>query len=199
MASQGEGLEDSTSALSQQPQQLEQKQKQNGMENAALMVKTSPALPYSYNASWQLLSQGAEARVWFVPNYAVTTVTQSLSTNYCSKDSQISSLESTTASAVCKERFHKSYRHRSLNVQLTKTRIKSEVKCITKCRKHGLNVPLILSVDLSGMCIFMEFLAGKTVREVSLLRYEVLFGNVNRLQFTCVSGSHFNLSSWTTQ
>lgn len=143
---------------------LEQKQEKNGVENLVASIKDSPTLPYCFNATWQLVSQGAEARVWLVPNYAVTTFDNpSLAYDY---GGTTASPISVAVCAVCKERFHKAYRHQHLNVQLTKTRIKSEVKCITKCRKHGLNVPLILGVDLSGMCIFMEFLAGKTVREV---------------------------------
>jgi TP53 regulating kinase-like protein len=109
------------------------------------------AFPYFHKTTWQLLSQGAEARIWFVPAY--TTITDASSS-------------SAHVAAVCKERFPKSYRHPSLNKQLTKARIKGEVKCITKCRKNGISVPHILSVDLSGMCVFMEFIPGRTVREV---------------------------------
>jgi tRNA A-37 threonylcarbamoyl transferase component Bud32 len=146
---------------------LGQEQEKNGVGNSGAKEKHSPALPCFYSASWRLVSQGAEARVWFVPNYTTVTYFNSTSVTH-DYGGKAASLTTATSSAVCKERFHKSYRHQYLNVQLTKTRVKSEVKCITKCRKHGLNVPLILGVDLSGMCIFMEFLAGKTVREVCL-------------------------------
>jgi len=146
---------------------LEEKQEKNGIGNSCATAKDTPALPCFYSASWRLVSQGAEARVWFVPNYLITSFNStSVTHNY---EGKTASLTTASSSAVCKERFHKSYRHQCLNVQLTKTRIKSEVKCITKCRKHGINVPLILGVDLSRMCIFMEFLEGKTVREVCII------------------------------
>lgn len=150
-----------------------------------------PPVPFHHNDSWKLLSQGAEARIWLVPNFlqysiiGTTTTTAGTSTDTNS---------SVTSTVICKERFPKTYRHPSLDETLTKSRTKAEAKNLTRCRRGGVSVPLILGVDLNaGMahgkakscdgdgaeeeggrnrhtgaarsaCLFMEYVSGCTVR-----------------------------------
>ena len=89
-----------------------------------------PKPPRYYNSSWQLLSQGAEARVWLIPNFLST------------------SSQSSSSAAICKERFAKSYRHPTLNDTLTKSRTKAEARSICRCRRGGVSVPTILGIDI---------------------------------------------------
>lgn len=102
-------------------------------------------------------------------------------------DSILPPKTSVTSTVICKERFPKAYRHPSLDETLTKSRTKAEAKNLTRCRRGGVSVPLILGVDLnaaavvesgsdsamncnshrngaSSACLFMEYVPGCTVR-----------------------------------
>lgn len=114
------------------------------------------SLPPYHNSSWKLLSQGAEARVWFIPDYI--------------------SIPSSSFPAVCKERYPRSYRHPQLDALILKSRTRSELRCLTRCRRSGISCPSILGVDAKkvkegekkkaeSMCLFMEFIDGVTVKE----------------------------------
>jgi len=109
-----------------------------------------PPPPSYYNPSWTLVSQGAEARIWFIPNF-------------------ISIQQDTSASppAICKERFKKAYRHESLDKTLIKSRTKAEARNVVKCQKAGIHTPAIYSVhlNLTSACLFMEYIPGCTVKQ----------------------------------
>lgn len=119
-----------------------------------------PPPPPSYNSSWKLISQGAEARVWIVPNFLTSNKEES----------------NLTSTVICKERFPKSYRHPTLDENLTRSRTKAEAKNLTKCRRGGVSVPIVLGIDLgkktnldsppsvSSACIFLEYVKGCSVR-----------------------------------
>jgi TP53 regulating kinase-like protein len=142
-----------------------QQEEENGaLANLSLAMSHVPPYPRYHTPEWELLSQGAEARIWVVPNYLSFRVA-------AESNDQV---KSGTTEVLCKERFFKSYRHPQLNVSLTKSRLKAEVKCLTKARKHGIAAPRILGVDLTAvdnssatsnnprqqsMCIFMEYLS----------------------------------------
>eukprot|EP00934_Nitzschia_sp_Nitz4_P008870 Nitzschia sp. Nitz4//scaffold213_size37731//12328//13095//NITZ4_007717-RA/size37731-processed-gene-0.46-mRNA-1//-1//CDS//3329542056//8860//frame0 len=67
---------------------------------------------------WELLSQGAEGKVWKV------------------------------GPCVCKERLSKAYRHPDLDERLTKSRCRSEARILEKCiQKSDLLVPRVLRVE----------------------------------------------------
>ena len=109
-----------------------------------------PDPPKYYNPlTWKLISQGAEARVWYVPSF-VTGISD----------------------AICKERFPKAYRVPELDITITKSRTRAEVRSMVKCRKGGVLTPTILGVHLpptnesrGSACIFMEYIDGCTVRQ----------------------------------
>jgi tRNA A-37 threonylcarbamoyl transferase component Bud32 len=92
---------------------------------------------FSPQDDWTLLSQGAEARVWKVPNFAIgdNTAAGSLTTT------------TTTTTVICKERFAKKYRHPVLDARLTKQRSRMEARLLGKCQAKGIHVPSVLHVD----------------------------------------------------
>jgi len=121
-----------------------------------------------------LVSQGAEGRLWKIPNYL--------------PDGQ---------HAVAKERFSKSYRHPVLDERLTKSRCKSEVKCLVKCRRGGVKCPALYGVSLSQsplVCVvYMEFCRGTTVR--AYLEQELLHTRANNGSSSSPSnGAFFDLA-----
>ncbi|XP_059620363.1 EKC/KEOPS complex subunit bud32 [Phlebotomus argentipes] len=58
---------------------------------------------------------------------------------------------------LVKERFSKKYRHPELDAQLTKERIRAEVKAIGKCASMGIRTPKIYGHDLNERKIYMEY------------------------------------------
>jgi len=106
-----------------------------------------PPPPY-YNSSWSLISQGAEARVWLVPNYIQHNTNRGANANSTENDHDSSKNKSITTSAICKERFPKTYRHPTLDDTLTRSRTRAECRSLARCLKHGVSVPLVLGVDL---------------------------------------------------
>jgi TP53 regulating kinase and related kinases len=108
-----------------------------------LSTKEVPRL-FTPEADWTLLRQGAEARVWKVPQHPTST-------------------------AICKERFPKKYRHPTLDARLTKQRCRMEARLLEKCRARGMRVPQVLQVDTnfsnSTALIYLEYIDGMTVRD----------------------------------
>lgn len=86
----------------------------------------------------ELLSEGAEAKVW-----------RSL---YMTKKS------------VVKQRMQKAYRVPELDTKLNKTRLLQEARCIAKCKKVGVPVPDIYMVDTVNFKLHMEFIDGHTLK-----------------------------------
>lgn len=58
---------------------------------------------------------------------------------------------------LVKERFIKHYRHPDLDKHLTKERIRTEVKSITRCQAAGVLAPEVYHHDLKERKIYMEF------------------------------------------
>ena len=120
--------------------------------NANAHTDKLPKLPSYHTSEWKLISQGAEARVWLIPSLmTVTCVT--------------GTANPTQTFSICKERFPKSYRHPTLDAQITRSRLKAEVRCLTRCRRSGLLCPDILAVDVQQSCLFMKYLSGCPVRQ----------------------------------
>ena len=119
----------------------------------------TPKPPRYHNSTWQLLSQGAEARIWLIPNFITiqpspnnnnnTKNNNNINNNNNNNNSTTSTTPTTLIqSVICKERFVKSYRHPMLNNSLTKSRTKAEVKSLNRCRRGGVSVPIVLGVDI---------------------------------------------------
>lgn len=66
--------------------------------------------------------------------------------------------------AIIKQRFPKHYRHPELDEKLTRKRLVSEARSLLRCRKAGLRVPCPLYVDEGRSTLYLEKVAGDTVR-----------------------------------
>lgn len=118
---------------------------------AAGSKRKEPPPPFTPQEDWQLISQGAEARLWKIPR-----------NNYDDKNDATSS--SSSAFTMAKERFSKKYRHPVLDERLTKQRCRMEGRILEKCRQRGLAVPQVWRVQ--APVLYMEFIDGQTVRNV---------------------------------
>lgn len=58
---------------------------------------------------------------------------------------------------LVKERFVKKYRHPDLDQNLTKERIRTEIKSLARCRAAGIATPEVYHSDLQERKIFMEY------------------------------------------
>ncbi|CAG8602219.1 21701_t:CDS:10, partial [Racocetra persica] len=87
-----------------------------------------------------LIKQGAEARV-----YTATFLTRT---------------------AIIKERFPKTYRHPILDNKLTTRRVLQEARCLFKCYRSGVDTPILYFVDIENNAIYMEFVKGKTLKDL---------------------------------
>lgn len=72
-------------------------------------------------------------------------------------------------SVLVKERFSKKYRHPKLDEQLTKERITAEIRGLMKCRIAGIRTPSVYAVNSTKNQIIMEFIEGKTVKDILLI------------------------------
>eukprot|EP00306_Pavlova_sp_CCMP459_P016691 CAMPEP_0185210376 /NCGR_PEP_ID=MMETSP1140-20130426/65515_1 /TAXON_ID=298111 /ORGANISM="Pavlova sp., Strain CCMP459" /LENGTH=254 /DNA_ID=CAMNT_0027778181 /DNA_START=1 /DNA_END=762 /DNA_ORIENTATION=- len=65
---------------------------------------------------------------------------------------------------VVKERFPKGYRHPDIDQRLRTTRMSQEARMLLKARQIGLCVPAVYHTDLTRCKLYMEFVAGLTVK-----------------------------------
>ncbi|GBB90546.1 hypothetical protein RclHR1_17530004 [Rhizophagus clarus] len=87
-----------------------------------------------------LIKQGAEARIYTAPFL--------------------------TRTAIIKERFSKTYRHPILDKKLTARRVNQEARCLFKCRKSGVDTPVLYFVNIEDSTICMEFIQGMIIRDL---------------------------------
>ncbi|KAJ8601320.1 hypothetical protein CTAYLR_007220 [Chrysophaeum taylorii] len=87
---------------------------------------------------WELVSQGAEARVFALELFGMP--------------------------AVAKHRFSKRYRAPALDARLRKERTIQEVRCMAKSRQAGVAVPAVLMVDTARYMIYSERVLGVTAK-----------------------------------
>lgn len=120
------------------------------------------------SSSLELLSQGAEARVWLMTlptgdsndtsksdrargrtiggkSSGTTHVGSGI---YVPKILSLSdgSPNQISTKSICKERFPKKYRHPKLDVSLTKNRTKAEARCLIRCRRADVPCPNVLGI-----------------------------------------------------
>lgn len=68
---------------------------------------------------------------------------------------------------LIKERFPKKYRHPALDAQLTKDRLRGEVRSLLRCHALGIRTPTLYLADQGENIIVMEYFAeAKTARDV---------------------------------
>uniref|UniRef100_A0A5K3ET86 non-specific serine/threonine protein kinase n=1 Tax=Mesocestoides corti TaxID=53468 RepID=A0A5K3ET86_MESCO len=94
------------------------------------------SLPPPPHPPGKLVRQGAEARIYAVP------------------DGHLSSLPQ--VSCIVKERFVKTYRHPALDASLSLQRMRAEARQLVKCRQLGLPVPALLLVNMARRQLWLE-------------------------------------------
>lgn len=67
---------------------------------------------------------------------------------------------------LLKHRFAKAYRHATLDKQLTRSRLTHEARCLVRCLRHGVSVPGVRAADPDAGVLALEWIDGRTVREV---------------------------------
>ncbi|KAL7430012.1 hypothetical protein ACHAXM_001975 [Skeletonema potamos] len=125
-------------------------------------------------SSLQLLSQGAEARVWLATIYISSGAISEASTSSGDgsnkrsvhvgsginvphlsslsqhpsplSDESSSSLSLNSVTVIVKERFPKKYRHPALDVSLTKSRTKGEARSLIRCKRAEVACPNVLAI-----------------------------------------------------
>jgi TP53 regulating kinase and related kinases len=102
-------------------------------------------LPLPFNTSsaesLELITQGAEALLY--------------RTTFLTPDTE----------AALKVRPKKTWRHATLDKRLTRQRILAEARVLVKCRREGVPVPAVLSVDWESGWMACEWIPGRTVKE----------------------------------
>lgn len=112
----------------------------------------SSAEAFTIGDNWELVSQGAEAKLWKIPAGSLFDVP-----------------------CIAKERFSKAYRHPALDEKLTKQRCRAESRILTKCTEKGIPVPNVLRT--SAHVLYLEYIDAPTVREY--LERDLLFASLN--------------------
>ncbi|OAX37736.1 hypothetical protein K503DRAFT_792805 [Rhizopogon vinicolor AM-OR11-026] len=110
--------------------------------------------------SADLISQGAEAAIYKAYLRQLPTSGQAKNVGSDSPCHEV--LEP----VLLKYRFHKRYRHPSLDTSLTRQRIAGESRALMRCMKSGVNVPGIRMVDVNEGVLGIEWIEGKSVRQL---------------------------------
>lgn len=116
------------------------------------------------NTHSTLIKQGAEAKVYksLLSTVPPTLTLPSSSTHASTSAQQLSPPKP----ILLKYRFPKHYRHPFLSQSITIQRTVSEVRALVRCAKRGVNVPRVNLVDEKLGIIGLEWIDGKSVREL---------------------------------
>ncbi|KAH9931744.1 kinase-like domain-containing protein [Amylocystis lapponica] len=98
------------------------------------------------------ISQGAEAKVYKVRLHPASDAASHAGGSHGADP------------VLLKHRFHKQYRHPTLDTSLTKARIAGEARAIIKCMRSGVNVPGIRMVDAAEGVLALEWIPGNSIR-----------------------------------
>ncbi|KAI9742286.1 MAG: serine/threonine-protein kinase bud32 [Claussenomyces sp. TS43310] len=114
------------------------------------------------------LSQGAEAPHAVLPLPRILTRPSATPPQLVTQGAEALLYKSTylfpTLPCALKYRPSKPYRHPTLDVRLTRHRILSEARVLTKCRKEGIPVPAVYALDEMRGWVMMEWIEGEVVR-----------------------------------
>lgn len=112
----------------------------------------------------KLIKQGAEAKVYIAILFPIPLLTTLSDEHHQSSQKERPAPKQTEA--LLKYRFPKTYRHHSLSSHLTASRTTAEARALVRCAKAGVNTPGILCVDEAQGILGLEFIQGKSVREL---------------------------------
>ncbi|KAI0704439.1 hypothetical protein C8T65DRAFT_654041 [Cerioporus squamosus] len=101
--------------------------------------------------SAEKISQGAEAKIYKAQLHPAPATSSSHG-------------DEAVEQVLLKYRFHKQYRHPSLDASLTKARVAGEARALIRCLRSGVNVPGIRMVDAAEGVLGIEWIDGKSVR-----------------------------------
>jgi Kae1-associated kinase Bud32 len=73
---------------------------------------------------------------------------------------------------IAKERLIKTYRLPELDQKLTKARMKQEARCLKICLENGIKTPEVYQVHKTNRTIYMEFIAGPSLRDFIIEKIE---------------------------
>ena len=82
-----------------------------------------------------------------------------------------------------KERVSKRYRHPELDTKLNKQRLNQEARCMAKCLKTSISCPGIYLVDSKTFRIYMEHVAGVTVKQLVWSVVKSVKSQLNEVDF----------------
>ncbi|RXN11543.1 TP53-regulating kinase [Labeo rohita] len=85
-------------------------------------------------------------------------------------------------SVIIKERFPKLYRHPDVDEKLTRRRTTQEVRSILRCRRAGINAPIVYFVDYTTHCIFLEDIIHSVSVRDHIVSVQALEQNPQHLQ-----------------
>ncbi|KAI0247526.1 hypothetical protein BJV78DRAFT_1337909 [Lactifluus subvellereus] len=74
------------------------------------------------------------------------------------------SLHTEGVPVLLKHRFHKQYRHATLDATLTRARLAGEARALLRCLRCGVSVPGLRFVDAASGVLGIEWIDGKSVR-----------------------------------
>ncbi|WP_148687740.1 KEOPS complex kinase/ATPase Bud32 [Candidatus Nitrosocosmicus hydrocola] len=80
--------------------------------------------------------------------------------------------------AVSKVRIRKAYRHPSIDIPLRKQRTIHEANILSQVKLLGINAPFVYYIDITNFEIIMEFIQGKTLRDVFSPKYCTTIGKM---------------------
>lgn len=80
--------------------------------------------------------------------------------------------------AVSKVRMRKDYRHPSIDIPLRKQRTLHEANILSQVKLLGINAPFVYFIDISNFEIIMEFIQGKTLRNIFSSKYCIAIGRM---------------------
>ncbi|KAF1776596.1 Serine/threonine-protein kinase Bud32 [Phytophthora cactorum] len=114
---------------------------------SSLRVETPNLDRPAFFAEWQLISQGAEAKVF--------------ETDFAGR------------ACIVKERVKKSYRLPVLDKKLSHRRLVQEARCILKCRRAGVLTPVIFLVDEDNSRLYLEKIEGGSLKDYLRRAYKL--------------------------
>ncbi|KAG1772056.1 kinase-like domain-containing protein [Suillus occidentalis] len=106
--------------------------------------------------SADLISQGAEAKVYKAYLRQLPTSGRGVDHGTAPASEPV----------LLKHRFRKNYRHPSLDASLTRQRIAGEARALMRCMRSGVTVPGIRMVDVNEGVLGIEWIDGKSVRQL---------------------------------
>lgn len=141
------------------------------MESMPSLASKAPLIALVNSDSSKLIKQGAEAKVYrsqLVPDPVrlVLPVSDDVPNPEVGGSVGSSRIACRIPPVILKYRFPKNYRHPSLSESITSQRTISEARALVRCTRNGVNVPSVVAVDEKSGILALEWIEGRSVREL---------------------------------